>query len=139
MRNLLTTQLFEGSSTPWYDNHYWAVEAPFTVYALTEWQPTNAYYGSAQISRRRPEPTQAKAGDEIHCLHGGQFLVRQGGAEAVEIRVLKPDDDRSPFERGGDDRIPTYKALERMETELKVERLEPSEVTRPRTGYRSQK
>jgi hypothetical protein len=63
-------------------NHYFRVNAPFEILVKIGLRPAQAFIGSSQILQTLYEPVMTRAGDEIHALVGGDFLVRTSNNEA---------------------------------------------------------
>lgn len=60
-----------------YGNHYFQVTAPFPILVKVGLKPAHVFVGRAQALQDVYEAIETKAGDEIHALVGGDFLVRQ--------------------------------------------------------------
>ncbi len=74
-------------------NSYYRVRKGFTLYQLAGFRPSNRYYGASQLSDPIYTARQAKAGDELHNLHGGIFLVGRGETAGQGVLVrMKPYD-----------------------------------------------
>lgn len=58
-----------------YNNTYWEVLTPFSVYVLSGYIPGNAYYGNANIRKPLYKKIELQQGDQLHALVGGTFVV----------------------------------------------------------------
>jgi len=66
-------------------NTYWMVTAPFRLSVATgDTQPTGQWYGASQLFEKVYQAAPVKAGDEIHNLYGGIYLVQSGVGRLVE-------------------------------------------------------
>lgn len=77
------------------NNRYFKVVSPFRIWRQVGTSPSNSYVGSSRMITVVKEARNAIAGDEIHALVGGVFLVR--GDQCWEIALGAPKD--SPFEK----------------------------------------
>lgn len=64
------------------------VDEPFRIYRHAGWSRSNSYYGSSRLNAGVFEAINTRAGDEIHALPGGLFLVR--GDEACRVSLDPP-------------------------------------------------
>jgi hypothetical protein len=60
--------------------HYYRVVSPFAVEVLVGHKPSNVWLGRSQVIGVVYETVMLRPGDELHCLPGGDFLVRDGEA-----------------------------------------------------------
>jgi len=74
---------------------YFSVEENFQVFAHVGFADSNASYGSARILRPVYREVMAHAGDQIHILPGGDFLVTED-CLVYSIKFEKPE--FAPFE-----------------------------------------
>lgn len=71
-------------------NKYFTVEKPFRIYRHVGHSASNTYIGRSRAINTVMEARNAKAGDEIHALVGGTFLVRGGETWEISLRPPKP-------------------------------------------------
>jgi hypothetical protein len=61
-------------------NHYYQVVTPFAVEVLVGHRRSNVSIGTSNVLASIYETITVRPGDELHCLLGGDFLVRKGEA-----------------------------------------------------------
>jgi len=88
-------------------NSYYEVIVPFVAYVTKSFEPSNSYYGSSQLYAPTRVEYPLKKGDQIHNLHGGIFVVRNG--ETVGYSVSPSNEKlKHPFEKSGEQDIPMW-------------------------------
>jgi len=75
---------------------YFKVLAAFPIWVDAGSAPSNASYGNARLLRTVYKEKQARPGDQINILPGGDFLVSESGY-VFKIKLEKPE--FAPFER----------------------------------------
>ena len=60
--------------------HYYEIATPFTIEVQVGLVPANVWIGRSQALQALYETVTLRAGDELHCLPGGDFFVRAGEA-----------------------------------------------------------
>jgi hypothetical protein len=80
---------------------YYSVTRGFTLWKwLDETYSSNHWYGSSQIFHRKNEEMKTKRGDQLHCLPGGNFLVRMDGT-VLPVCLTKPySEDKTQHTKG---------------------------------------
>jgi len=68
-------------------NHYYQVVTPFAVEVLVGYRRSNVSIGTSNVLASIHETITLRRGDELHCLAGGDFLVRAG--EAFEFHTRR--------------------------------------------------
>jgi hypothetical protein len=58
--------------------HYYEIATPFTIEVLVGRKPANVWIGRSQALQALYETVTLRTGDELHCLPGGDFLIRAG-------------------------------------------------------------
>lgn len=91
-----------GTLMPDYKNHYYRVTNPFTVWAMTgKHLPTGAWYGASQIHIAETQVLRLTAGDQVHALVGGTFVITKSG-EVFEVKMTRPSADGVFCHNSGD-------------------------------------
>ena len=106
--------LYRNNLTIEWGNAYFRVTDPFEVYIRVGIAVSNTYYGAAQLFGTVYERLCLQPGDEIHDLHGGVWLVREG--ESWPVRMSVPD--WHPFEgryHSNEDHVWPLERLQRLE------------------------
>lgn len=75
-------------------NTYYRVTEPFEVYVKVGVADSNTFIGRSQMLGNVYERRRLKAGDEVHAIAGGTFVVIDGEAWPASCRVA----DWHPFE-----------------------------------------
>ena len=109
------------------ENEYYRVTAPFRLLIRDGVEPAQVYIGRSQALQQLWREQDAQQGDEIHLLHGGNFLIHDGSSFEFD------------FDRHAASEILLHPAPRRPE-ELpadKVQSISPKEANRPK-HYRTQ-
>jgi len=62
------------------ENEYYRVTAPFRLLIRDGVAPAQVYIGRSQVMQQLWREQDAQPGDEIHLLHGGNFLISDGNS-----------------------------------------------------------
>ena len=66
--------------------HYYGVVTPCSLEVRVGLVPANVWIGRSQALQNVYETINARPGDELHCLPGGDFFVRSGEAFEFDTR-----------------------------------------------------
>lgn len=70
-------------------NHYYRVREPFSIEVRIGVTESNVHIGRSMALQNLYATVMTRAGDEIHCLVGGDFFIR--GGEAFEFDTRRHD------------------------------------------------
>lgn len=78
-----------------FNNYYYRVIKPFSVYIRIGIADSNTYVGRSQMLGNVYRHIELAVGDEIHSLAGGTFAVTSHGANEAKMQLS----DKHPFEK----------------------------------------